>query len=264
MTRTTAVSFMPAARSIASCPASAAVEFIFQLPAMMIGRMAESSHAGCLRLEALQRPLHARATLTELDREIADEMLPGPPGGRDRRYGRWSAAGRSRRSPGALRSAPACRTPEAMPRRRFAVSAFSCRLRSLRSSLETVRDSSSRTVAEAPVRRRKRLTVAALFQVTTPLARRTRTVAGSPSSASWSASPCASPCGSTNSRCVRPPARLSEPRARKRPRSQASRQCSAAVAHAKSFSVRSVCSRRTASRATTGSRARPVAAAPSP
>ena len=36
------------------------------------------------------------------------------------------------------------------------------------------------------------------------------------------------PAATTNSRCVRPPARLSEPRARNRPRSQAARQWSAA------------------------------------
>ena len=45
----------------------------------------------------------------------------------------------------------------------------------------------------------------------------------------------APPSGSTtNSRCVRPPARLSDPRARKRPRSHATRQWSAAVHPARS------------------------------
>ena len=55
---------------------------------------------------------------------------------------------------------------------------------------------------------------------TTPAARRRR---------AGRRGPAPRPAATTNSRCVRPPARLSEPRARNRPRSHAIRQCSAAA-----------------------------------
>ena len=83
--------------------------------------------------------------------------------------------------------------------------------------------------------------------------------------------PAPRPGATTNSRWVRPPARLSEPRARNRPRSQAARQWSAATSQ--SNADRAGCARRprrrsrTASRATdasrpigVGARARPTSA----
>ena len=80
----------------------------------------------------------------------------------------------------------------------------------------------------APIRRRNVPTASPFFEVTTPRPRRSRHETGSPKSVSRAASSGASSGSTTNSRWVRPPARLSEPRARNRPRSQAARQWSAA------------------------------------
>ena len=125
-------------------------------------------------------------------------------------------------------------------------SALSTRLSSPRSVRDTWRASSSRSAAPAPIRRRKSPTVSLLFHVTTPRPRRIRQEAGRPASERCSARSGASPGSTTNSRCVRPPARLSEPRARKRPRRWAIRQCSAAPCQAKV--VRASRSGRSASR----------------
>ena len=137
-----------------------------------------------------------------------------------RRGARRPRARRSRRAGG-----PAALTA----RWRLADSALRTRFSSPRSARETWRASSSRSAPAAPIRRRNVPTASPLFQVTTPRPRRIRHDAGSPTSARRAASIGASSGSTTNSRWVRPPARLSEPRARNRPRSQAVRQWSAAV-----------------------------------
>ena len=147
-------------------------------------------------------------------RDEPDDVRAAPPGGRRRR------ARRSRRAGG-----PAALTA----RWRFADSAFRTRFRSPRSARETWRASSSRSAPPAPIRRRNVPTASPLFQVTTPRPRRIRQDAGSSMSAEPRGQDGASSGSTTNSRWVRPPARLSDPRARNRPRSQAVRQWSAAV-----------------------------------
>ena len=106
-------------------------------------------------------------------------------------------------------------------------------MRSPRSARETWRASSSRRAPPAPMRRRNVPTASPLFQVTTPRPRRIRHDAGRSISARRAARIGASAGSTTNSRCVRPPARLSEPRDRNRPRSQAVRQWSAACDQSK-------------------------------
>ncbi len=149
----------------------------------------------------------------------------------------------------------------------MADSALSTRLSSPRMLRATWRASSSSSDALAPIRPRNAVIDSALFQVTTPRPRRTRHDAGSPTSSSRPASSPASATGTTNSRCACPLARLSEPRARYRPRSQANRQCSAACAQSNGSSGRENERRtpppssawppsRTTSRATAGSRVR--------
>ena len=112
---------------------------------------------------------------------------------------------------------------------RLADSALSTRLSSPRSARETCRASTSSSAPVAPIRRRNVPTASPLFDVTTPRPRRSapgrRAARCRPGGRR---APAPRPAGSTNSRWVRPPARLSEPRARNRPRSQAARQWSPA------------------------------------
>ena len=100
------------------------------------------------------------------------------------------------------------------------------RFKSPRSARETWRASTSSRAPVAPIRRRNVPTRSPFFQVTTPRPRRIRHEAGRPTVPSQLASRWASSAATRNSRWVRPPDRLSEPWARKRPRNQASRQWS--------------------------------------
>ena len=110
------------------------------------------------------------------------------------------------------------RAAAATPRWRLADSALRTRLRSPRTERDTWRASSSSSAAPPPTMRRNVPTVSALFQVTTPRPRRSRQEAGSPRSPRRRARTAASSAPTTNSRWVRPAARLSDPWARKRPR----------------------------------------------
>ena len=154
-------------------------------------------------------------------RPPASRAWPRPPRGPS------AAARPAGRPPRARRSRPAGGPTAATDRCRFADSALSTRLSSPRRLRATWRASSSSSDALAPIRPRNVVIDSALFQVTTPWPRRTRHAAGSPTASSRRASSAASSTVTTNSRCAWPPARLSEPRARKRPRSHAVRQCSA-------------------------------------
>ena len=138
----------------------------------------------------------------------------------------WTA---SRPSASSSSIAASCRPAAPTARWRFADSALRTRFRSPRSARATWRASSSSSAPPAPIRRRNSPTVSAFFQVTTPRPRRSRHAAGSSSRSRRAARSGASAAGTTNSRWVRPPARLSEPRARNRPRRYAIRQCSAAT-----------------------------------
>ncbi len=140
------------------------------------------------------------------------------------RDGRSSGCSASRPSASRAAIASSCRPAALTARCRFADSAFRTRFRSPRRARETWRASSSSSAPPAPMRRRNVPTASPLFQVTTPRPRRMRQEAGRPMSASRPARIGASSGSTTNSRCVRPPARLSEPRARNRPRSHAVRQ----------------------------------------
>ena len=234
--------------SAASSPASAGVVCIFQLAATITSRIgANHARAGSpigpdARRDA-GRPTPRRRGVARSARAPA-----GPPtgGARAARRARASvASGVSRRAVGDQPDDVRLRRPAARPPRassiasswrpaaltarwRFADSALRTRLSSPRRARETWRASSSSSAPAAPIRRRNVPTASPLFQVTTPRPRRTRHDAGSPISARRAARIGASSGSTTNSRCVRPPARLSEPRARNRPRSQAVRQWSAA------------------------------------
>ena len=130
----------------------------------------------------------------------------------------------SRPSASSIAIASRCRPAALTARWRFADSAFRTRFSSPRSARDTCRASISRSVPAAPMRRRNVPTASPFLEVTTPRPRRTRHDTGRPISASRAARIGASAGSTTNSRCVRPPARLREPRARKRPRVHAKRQ----------------------------------------
>ena len=149
----------------------------------------------------------------------------------------WAVSATSRTRYGCVESRPSassasiawiCRAAAATARPRFADSALITRFRSPRTDRETWRDSISSNEDPPPKILRNVPTFSTLFQVTTPLPRRIRHVAGISMSARRSHSSPASDTSRTNSRCVRPDARLSDPWPRKRPRNQAIRQCSAA------------------------------------
>ena len=171
----------------------------------------------------------------------------GPPtDGSSRRVGdlgqRWPRA--SRAAPPATRGRPAAARasrPSASSvvdrselaagggddRWRFADSALRTRFSSPRSARATCRASSSSSAALAPIRPRNvrdRLRALPGHDAAAPAHPPRRRAARR--RASRAASSGASSGGTTNSRCARPPARLSEPRARNRPRSHAMRQCS--------------------------------------
>ena len=145
-------------------------------------------------------------------------------------------------------------------------SAFRTRLRWPWSCRVTSRDSSSRTLADAPIQRSSVSTPSVLFhghhaappadppRGREPHARPARQPAPVPPSGESRRAPGAR----------RPPPRLSDPAARNRPREATpSRQWSARRAQSKG-PARGASSSRTARRATTGERARPSAAAPRP
>jgi hypothetical protein len=136
------------------------------------------------------------------------------------RSGRRRRARRSRRAGG--RGAPPARW-------RFADSALRTRFRSPRAPARPGAPRARAARPPAPIRRRNVPTVSPLFHVTTPPRARPATTPATRHPARRAARTAASAARTTNSRWASPAARLSEPAARKRPRSQASRQCSAAL-----------------------------------
>ena len=162
--------------------------------------------------------------------------------------------------------ASSCRPAALTARWRLADSALRTRLSSPRRARETWRASSSSSAPPAPIRRRNVPTDSralprhdAATAADAPRRRAGRGRAGE------RPGPAPRPSDTTNSRWVRPPARLSDPWARNRPRSQAERQWSAARSQSKPPMAGSsvvVRRRRTASRAAGPSRA--TASAPRP
>ena len=251
MTRVTPGTRVRAAIVRASSPASAGVVCIFQLAATITSRirriMPERDRCGVSfvpaarsggrgRRQATRRP--GRAPAARPARAPAGPPTDAPRGARRDRPGwprAWPAAHRppagrsaagsaSRPSASRMAIASSWRPAALTARCRLADSALRTRLSSPRRARETCRASTSRSAPAAPIRRRNVPTASPLFEVTTPRPRRRRHDAGRPMSASRATRAGASSGGTTNSRWVRPPARLSEPRARNRPRSQAARQ----------------------------------------
>ena len=190
-------------------------------------------------LHPVERPLDRRAVELEARGDL-----------RQRRLGRLaarlgdgadgpSAARASRPSASSASIAASWRPAAATDRWRLALSALRTRLSSPR-----------RRAGDAPrlelQERRARADAARGTRRSTPRSSRSRrrargaraTTRGGPTSARRAARTGASSGGTTNSRWARPAARLSDPRARNRPRSQAVRQCSGAVAQSRSVSGR--------------------------
>ena len=226
MTRTTSGSAVASAMVVARRPASAGVVCIFQLPAMITGRIRPIMAARPVTRRPPPRrgPRGAPAPAARPAERGPSRppVRPATPPVSDRRA--WATArtgaawAASRPSPSTCSMARTWRVAAAATRPRFAVSALRTRLSWPRRDRTTSRLSSSSTAADAPADRRNRTMVSVRFQVTTPARRRTRQAAGISTAARRAARPSASSAATTNSRCVRPAARLSEPRARKRPR----------------------------------------------
>ena len=260
MTRVTPGSRVREAIVRASSPASAGVVFIFQFAATITsrigrnharaadrrrrgGRSTASSSWTARSLDPLERPLDRRPVEVAAARRAPTGWPRASRDGRPRRAGRLRLLGRAGRRPRGRRSRRAG-GPRRSPRAAGSPTpAFRTRLRSPRSARDTCRASSSSSPPAAPMRRRNVPTASPLFQVTTPRPRRIRHEAGSSMSASRAARTGASIGSTTNSRWVRPPARLSEPQARKRPRSQAVRQWSAACVPVERHGARRGCRR---------------------
>ena len=166
-------------------PASRGRPFIFQLPAMMMGRI-----GGIIRARRPRRRGPA-ARCARAPVAPARGSAPGASASSPRVASGRVASGRdaTRRSHGRqLRQLVTCARAPRSPRTadgdartardRFASSAFTTRLRWPCSWRVTSRDSSSRTLADAPIRRSRVSTPSMLFQVTTPRPRRMRHEAG--------------------------------------------------------------------------------------
>ena len=252
ITRTTDGSSVAAAMEAARAPASRGRPFIFQFPATMTvltgriipvtpgGRRAGGHVGGPGRstpLRAGERP-PTRSARGPAGRAggtppAAPRARPAtPPAGpravaRRPLQGGRSPAGRARAP--ADRCARRCRWLAATERLRLDVSALSTRLRWPWSWRVTSRDSASSTELDRAETAEER---------EDPLGRSSRsprrgraaaaTTPGSSRVARRAARIGASSGSTTNSRCVLPTPRLSEPRARKRPRSHATRQWSRA------------------------------------
>ena len=238
MTRVTPATRVRAAIVAARSPASAGVVCIFQLAATMTSRIsANHARAGSAA--------SARARRRASPGARAVRARAGPPSGGSRvaRRARRASPPASRAGPprpAGRRTAAALQAPVGLERRdriELAAGGADRALEVRRLGVEDPVELAAQGPrdlprleleqgARCPDRRRNVPTASPLFEVTTPRPRRRRHETGSPSRSSRAASGGASSGSTTNSRWVRPPARLSEPRARNRPRSQAARQWS--------------------------------------
>ena len=240
----------------ASSPASAGVVFIFQLAAITIGRMARSCQRRRLR-PCPSAGLHGRMPAARARRPMPSSSWSASRSSRS--SARWTAerwrsrraaisdsdaSGVSRRASATARTMRGCsasrpsassasiaaswRPAAATARWRLADSALRTRLRSPRSDRATLPrlELQQRRAAADPAAGTCR-SVSALFHVTTPRPRRSRHAAGSPTSASRAREVRRLVGAGRRTRGGSGrAARLSEPRARNRPRSHAQRQWS--------------------------------------